>query len=871
MQFIDRGSRRERFAPGQTLGKRYVIQGMLGEGAMGEVYRAEDRRLGGQVALKFLASHAAADAEGMRRLMTEASLARQITHPNVCRVYDIGDVDGHTFISMEYIDGESFGTLLKRIGRLPPDKALSVAHQICAGLAWAHERGIIHRDLKPTNVMLDGSGEVKIADFGLAGLTEDVRRDRHRAGTPAYMSPEQLRGEGVTPQSDIFSLGLVLYEMFTGKPVYRPSSIAELERMHEQPISPPSSIVPELDPAIDRAIMWCLERDPKRRPANVREVSAMLPGGNALAAAIMAGQTPTPGQVAAAGETGLISVPVAGVLAAVMFAAVMLAMFVAGHTSMLQAVPLTKPAAVLADKAEQTLESLGIEATTPYRAYAFDLYEEYIDMIRHDGKSESKWNRLALTRPAAIDFWYRVSPKPLVTQAIDQVVTFYDPPFDVPGMAMLRLDPKGRLRELQFYTPAEKLDGAMSYVISKPLLTKDGKPDFAKLFELAGLNIENCTPIPPVRVPPVYADVRAAWHGEYPESPLEKIRVEAAFLEGRPVSFRIVEENWLAASMPQQRDWFTWEFRGMQLAEIMSVATAVGAAVLAYRNLRLRRGDRDGAFRLAFLMLAVCAASHWMIATHPRSADSELTLLCRVIAMSLPTASWFWVFYIAVEPYVRRQWPETLIAWSRLMTGDWKNPLVGLHVAVGGLGGVTCGVVALVHRVSAPWVGEAPGIPWIDMDRGIDVLQGVVPAIGTALSILPYVAKFSLTFLLALIILKMLLRVRWLAALCYAMIQTSLWALSRGDSWLSWLFIGAIIAVAMLMLVRLGLLAMVSGGIFFIAITTFTPTFDVTRWYTPTAWAATFTLFGTFAVGIALACGLLAPARRDPLASSTRL
>jgi len=196
VQFLPPQTEGERFTPGRVLADRYLILGRIGEGAMGEVYRAEDRRLGGQVALKFLSEGAAADADGLKRLLTEAHLARQITHPNVCRVFDVGDVDGHTFISMEfismeYIDGETFSSLLRRIGRLPADKALSVAHQMCAGLAWAHERGILHRDLKPANVMLDGGGEVKIADFGLAGLAEELRKDKHRAGTPAYMSPER--------------------------------------------------------------------------------------------------------------------------------------------------------------------------------------------------------------------------------------------------------------------------------------------------------------------------------------------------------------------------------------------------------------------------------------------------------------------------------------------------------------------------------------------------------------------------------------------------------------------------------------------------------------------------------------------------------
>ena len=180
---IDHG----RFAPGDLVAERYRIVGLLGRGGMGEVYRADDLRLGQPVALKFLPATLARDPMQLARFHAEVRLARQVSHPNVCRVYDIGEADGRHFLSMEYVDGEDLASLLRRIGRLPQDKAVEIARQLCAGLAAAHERGVLHRDLKPANVMLDGRGQVRITDFGLAALADDDgRASATRARRPTW-------------------------------------------------------------------------------------------------------------------------------------------------------------------------------------------------------------------------------------------------------------------------------------------------------------------------------------------------------------------------------------------------------------------------------------------------------------------------------------------------------------------------------------------------------------------------------------------------------------------------------------------------------------------------------------------------------------
>jgi serine/threonine protein kinase len=180
-----------RFAPGQIFASRYRIVSLLGRGAMGEVYRAEDLRLGQSVALKLVAGRVARGDDQVRRFINEVRLARGIAHPNVCRVYDIAEAEGWLYLSMEFVDGETLESLLRRIGRLPGEKALDIARQLCAGLTAAHDRAVLHRDLKPSNIMVDGRGQIRIMDFGLAVATGESTLGE-LAGTAAYMAPEQL-------------------------------------------------------------------------------------------------------------------------------------------------------------------------------------------------------------------------------------------------------------------------------------------------------------------------------------------------------------------------------------------------------------------------------------------------------------------------------------------------------------------------------------------------------------------------------------------------------------------------------------------------------------------------------------------------------
>ena len=284
-----------RFLPGTLLGSRYRILTLLGRGGMGEVYRAMDLTLGQSVALKFLPEEASRNQRLLERFHGEVRVARLVSHPNVCRVYDIGEVEGMPFISMEYVDGEDLASLLLRIGRLPGDKAVETARKLCAGLAAAHDRGVIHRDLKPQNIMMNKRGEVVIMDFGLAAIAGELTGAEARNGTPAYMSPEQIKGAAVTSRSDIYALGLVLYELFTGKRPFDAKTVQQLIDLQEAVhLTSMTSVAADIDPAVEKIIRRCLDPDPSRRPSTALNVLAALPGGDPLAAALAAGETPSP-------------------------------------------------------------------------------------------------------------------------------------------------------------------------------------------------------------------------------------------------------------------------------------------------------------------------------------------------------------------------------------------------------------------------------------------------------------------------------------------------------------------------------------------------------------------------------------------------
>src|SRR6266849_824186 len=567
-------------SPGTVLGARYRIVSLVGGGGMGEVYRADDLKLGQTVALKFLLRRGSPDAE--RRLMGEVRLGRQVSHPNVCRLYDISDVDGQLFITMEFIDGEDLASLLRRIGQLPTQKATAVAREICAGLAAAHASGVIHRDLKPANVMLDGRGRARITDFGVA-VAEESAGESVAAGTTAYMSPEQLAGQSATQKSDIYALGLLLYEIFTGRRAFSTKSVAELIKQQKAMAAPrPSSIAPAIAPSVERAILLCLDPDPAGRPDSVEDVMRQLPGHDPLAAAVEAGETPSPAMVAAADTATELSPITAWGLLIFAIAGVLAFMAGAATTMWYRRYDLRSPE-VLLDRARQAVAAAGVT-------------------------TRADWSTIYDDSPArGMYFLYRESPEPLLAQRADRRVLANDPPFTKQGMADVLLDGSGRLIEFSVVPPVRLTASDRSGAT------------WSKFLDLAGIDAATLRPVPSEWRARVDSDQKHAW-----VAPDGK-RVEAAAFRGRPVWFSTL----LSLPVPPATC-----STGKQIANVMVIFFLIllpaSALLIARRNLNRGRGDRRAAMRFAVFIFAATFLSTLLRAHHVAAFVPEWQMASRV-------------------------------------------------------------------------------------------------------------------------------------------------------------------------------------------------------------------------------------------------
>lgn len=258
---------------------RYRLGEILGQGGMALVYRARDGELNRPVAIKLLADNLAMDEAFRRRFLREARLAARLAHPNVVQVYDMGAVDGRPYIVMEYVEGETLAAVLERRGRIPAREAAELALQVCAGLQHAHEAGLVHRDVKPQNILVCANGTLKIADFGIARSAHETRLTEigNVLGTAAYLAPEQAAGEEVTAAADIYALGVVFYELLTGRRPYTVETLTQLLlRQQEHPVIPVGELAPDVPPALEDIVMRCLARIPDYRPASAAALADQL-------------------------------------------------------------------------------------------------------------------------------------------------------------------------------------------------------------------------------------------------------------------------------------------------------------------------------------------------------------------------------------------------------------------------------------------------------------------------------------------------------------------------------------------------------------------------------------------------------------------
>ncbi len=259
---------------------RYEIKEERGRGSMGVVYKAYDPQIGRFVALKVLRQDRVTSKAFVDRFLREARAIGKLSHPNIVNIYDIGEDKGTVYITMEFIEGVPLSQLMKE-GMLSLEQVLEIGAQTAEALSYAHRRGIVHRDVKPSNVILQPDGRVKITDFGIAHIEDPEIPQQTQAGeilgTPAYMSPEQVNGRAVDGRSDLFSLGVVLYEALTGQKPFKGQNIASLFReIVEKTPSPPSSINPEVPDGVSKVVMRCLAKDPAERPSDGEELAREL-------------------------------------------------------------------------------------------------------------------------------------------------------------------------------------------------------------------------------------------------------------------------------------------------------------------------------------------------------------------------------------------------------------------------------------------------------------------------------------------------------------------------------------------------------------------------------------------------------------------
>ena len=814
------GSRRSapgsRFEPGEQIGGRYRIGGLVGRGGMGEIYRAEDLKLGQTVALKFLPRDVEKDPVLLERLLEEVRLARQVAHPNVCRVFDVGEVDGRHFLTMEFVDGEDLASLLRRIGRLSEDKAIQVARQICAGLAAAHDQGILHRDLKPANIMLDGRGRAKITDFGLAAVASQVGAEDAGSGTPAYMAPEQHERREVTERSDVYALGLVLHELFTGRPAVDEDSLRSAIESGSVPTpSRPSEWDDRMPPEVRGILLRCLELDPARRPSSPLVVAAALPGGDALAAALAAGDTPSPEMVAEAGATGGLAPRTAVVLLCVVVALLLGQLWLSDRAVPASFPERPKPPAVLADRAAELAAELGLDDGTRATRSWYSWLGSLTGLpSRADGSGSAG--------PSPLTFAWRKAPAGTLPRA-PTGSTWVDPPMEIAGSVRVLMDDQGLVLALAATPPAS---GEASGATDSPPPPLDWDAALASL----GYGDFDLRPAEPEGTPTVWADERRAFTGTWPQAPDLPVRIDAAAAGGRLV--------WLDTAVDGRRPsatlvgtWKSFQSRTMDKSRLfLFLLLPAVAGVFAWRNHRLRRADPRGA-GLAFTIVLIANLVNQICRDPLYNSPRGWNAILHAVSPALLIAVESWLFYLAIEPYVRRTWPKVLIGWSRLAARRSHDPVVGREV----LTGMLLGLVGACSRAGVPLLGEWLNLPGELLPRflasfgGDGGLRNTFSHAGLGVS---SGFQWALMALFLVTVARMLVGRGWpivTGALLTVLIVTLETGMGRGGA-IGFLDAGVRAAVILLALSRFGLLACASAIGSYAVLTNVQPTLRTDLW-----------------------------------------
>jgi serine/threonine-protein kinase len=620
------------------------------------------------------------------------------------------------------------------------------------------------------------------------------------------MAPEQHAGKEVSTRSDIYALGLVLYELFTGQRAFD-----DRKRTDSTPTSP-SSHVEGLDSTVERVILRCLEQDPALRPASVLAVSAALPGGDPLAAALAAGETPSPEMVADAGQPGVLRFPVAITLLVLVLLTTIAAFFIAGDKY--ARMPLNKPPDELALEARMFLESVGYDEPPGDAVQGFSFDRDFFYYLA----SQEDYDAVpppGVLRPATVYFWYRQSPRFLKNSRPDSHIHWTEPPFDRPGMTGAVLDGEGRLLEFRAVPPGYDDSGGPW-----------PDPDWGLFFEKAGFDPAGAESAIPEWTPPVACDRRWAWDGTYPDQPNIEVRVEAGAYHGRPVYFDTIppwrprpEEAASAFSGP-----------GMLLFNIVFVGLITGGVLLTWRNFRMGRVYRRGALRVAaFIFVAHLLA---YIFRDSRGLAEGYELPFDRVADALFYAAVTWLLYSALEPYVRRLWPEILVSWNRLIEGRLRDPLVGRDILIGALFGNGVMILTVTIFTILGRLGLLPKLGPYPEGWAFAGLVGMGQWVGSLFIQCGRAAYISVAILCLVLLLFFVLRRRWLAAIAYVLLFSTIFTLvDPYSSIFLWLSLFVFISIFPIVLFRCGLLALTSMMTFNTWIETVPATADPSAWF----------------------------------------
>lgn len=821
------------FEPGAMVAGRYQIAGLLGTGGMGEVFRARDLVLNEDVAIKFLPEARAHDESFMRRFVNEVRLARQISHPAVCRVHDIGEVDGRAFLSMEYIDGEDLASLLRRIGRLPPEKGYELAQQLCAGLSELHGAGLLHRDLKPANIMIDGHGRLKLADFGLAAVREELRAHEYGDGTPAYMAPEQLEGREVSERSDIYALGVVLYELLSGRHPHEARAGATGERGRIDRTAPAVGLATRVSGLAEETleiVERCLEDDPAQRPASVLDVAAALPGGDPIAAALRAGRAPSVDAVANASAGRAIQPWQAWGLAAF---TVLVAVLYAGLWSRLTVWGASGPQlapAVLEARAQDVLGSLSVELPE-----GDDMHRFYYDT----GFQSASRSRQSIAPDGFVPvlFEYRASPTRLARVGL--VASDDDPPMKTPGEVRVVLDVRGHLRGFERLPQLEAV-------------APSGPVDWASALSHSGL--VELDPSEARAIPPRALDRHEAWLARLRDGD-EPIRVEAASWKGQPV--------WLRVDAPWTPPGATASSGGARLSTVQTAIALVFFTVLvllARRMVVRDEADVRGALRVAITLTLLFSST--MLLTSWVGQISGIQTFFTALSQGLLIGVIALLGYTVIEPHGRRLNPNAMVSWIRLTRGRWRDPAVGRDVLVGAaLGGLVAVLVLL--RV---WLEGGQGAHFAELDA----VAGPRHALGAVLGAIGIGAYGVMQVYVLFLALRWVLRRTSFAAAAFAVLWTALEVsrLTFEGGTLS-IAVGVLVAVATslvvtFVLVRRGLLTLSILQVMINLLLAVPLTLDLSGWYA----ASSVLVLGTIAV-VSVASVYIALGRSQAHASAS--